>query len=1460
MAPYYALQEIMPIIPKTNTKEPKVIKHTIEVSTYNPKTEVTTKNITKYPCPILENEATSEGIISFLSEFARCAAKMGWTTGDQLFTNFEDHLRGSFMQTWTVAKGNRSKTADNWEESISDFKLAYLPADAYHIQKRYLLNAKKALHMEPKEVANRLGYLNTLLPLLPGAPDTGNQLSDQDLASAFHDSMPMDWKRSFSRANQQVHNTTLTEIAEYMQARSMEDPPNERKGGNDSRRNNDRNRDRRNGNGTRRDNKGGDRNRGRYNDRNNDHGNDNKKNGRNNDSSSNDRPGRIQKSDPCPLPGHKGHTWGDCRQNAYGNTKRDESNRDSNTIDRSNNSGNNNKRREQSPDDAHFCQEIEPLQTDHETMDLFHVDAEPESPTHLETVHPQPLVKPNNLVPQVLGCSSDVAQVKGPQVFVMLLDSGAFNGMIQRSCLPKGAVVEHTGDDKPFVTAQGTFTSNETVTIRKLAMPEFSHHRTFDKLVLNVFDSPLCRYNIIMGRDFLSHAKIKLDFDLQETTWLDSHVPFHPSDHFKAETNRRAALRMEPLRVQDALSDGYATTILKADYHKVDTDAVAHEQTHLNQEQRDQLQNLLARFPRLFSGKLGCYTKKKFHLELKRDAIPYHAKAYAVPRTQETVFMNEMDRLEDEGVLVPCGASKWASPAFIIPKKNGQVRWVADFRELNKRLERNVYPLPKISDIIRRQEPFKFITIIDISMQYFTFELDNESSWLCVLVTPFGKRRQTRVAMGVKQASDWAQEVMEEIFQDMIREVELYMDDIKRTDLNFDEHMKVIATILHRLDENGFTVNPAKCTWAAPEAVFLGHLFTQDGVKPWSKKVEAMLAIKPPVNTTQVRAFNSLIGYYRDFYPHRAHLLAPLAALTSRTKDFNWTPECQRSFDEMKAVLAKETMLSYADLSKTFHVYADASDYQLGGIIKQHDKPIAYFSRKLTSAQQNYTTIEKELLSVVETLQEFRTLLYGTDIIVHTDHKNLTGQNINTPRVLRWRLLIEDFAPAFEYIPGPKNIEADALSRLPRETASDMQHDAIQDALVHHPHDLNEYPLDLQRISTRQAQDLRLEADKQANPGLHRNSQFAHNLLLAEKLVKEQWKIWIPSDLLQPIAIWYHSASGHAGSTRVLASIRSHFHHPDLDRVVKAVTSSCRICPLVKKAGKKYGHLPARQEHGMLWDEVAVDLLGPFHIRYRNVSKSFLVLTIIELRSNLAELVRVDNKTAFQAATRFEQTYLARYPRPLRCIHDNGTEFTGIAFQMMLINNGIRNVTTTVYNPQANSINERLNQTIGNMIRANTSGQQNPHFANIDAYIDSLLSDVIHGVRSTVHSTFRISPGSLVFNRDMILPIPIHADFAALRNRRQDLIDRNAIRENNKRIHHDYRVNDEVYVINNQLRFGSKLTNTTRGPYTVAQVFTNGTVNLRLANNMLERINIRRLRPYRPLPPPPVAAPLMGAE
>ena len=1089
--------------------------------------------------------------------------------------------------------------------------------------------------------------------------------------------------------------------------------------------------------------------------------------------------------------------------------------------------------------------------------------------------------------PATICTINTIGLLKSRKLFKVLLDSGSSACLIKRSALPKGIVPRELKTPKRFKTLAGKLLTHSVVTLRDLRLPEFDKNRRVDQQRALIFDSDSCKYDIIFGTNFLSKIGIKLDYNAGNMQWFDNVLPMRPSNGLSsadfAAMQDHYCIQLEDELLGEDWLNCYATEILDAKYEWKDIEDVIKEMTHLTKSQQNDLLEVLQKHSSIFNGTLGLYPHKKLHIDIEPDAKPNYSRPYSIPRIHLSTFKKELEHLVKIGVLKPQNESEWACPTFIIPKKDGRVRWVSDLRQLNKVIRRKQYPLPIITDVLRKRMGYKFFTKLDISMQYYTFELDDESQDLCTICTPFGMYKYARLPMGLKCSPDFAQAAMENTLRG-IEDADVYIDDVGAFSNDWQAHLHLVDEILRRLKDNGFTINPLKCEWAVKETDWLGYWLTPRGLKPWKKKIDAILRMDRPRTSTELRSFIGAVNYYRDMWPSRSHVLKPLTDLSGLKKrqKLNWTNDMQNAFDKMRQLMAADALAAYPDHNKRFDIFTDASDYQLGSCIMQDGHPVAYFSRKLNKAQRNYTTMEKEMLSIVATLEEFRTMLLGANIHVFTDHKNLTFDTLKTQRVLRWRNKIEEYSPILHYIEGPKNVLADNLSRLQRkitpeqlaegknlvEPSPDLEDDDdnlyFVDQYYSGVHDDDIYnilecylnlpemehpeqnPLNFDYIREQQQADEQLLRLQRKHPNNYTYKCLDDNVDDIICYVKDfndplsQWKIALSDQMVIPTIKWFHKVMGHHGQTRLNATLRQRYHHHKLRYHIERF--NCEHCQRHKLPGKGYGLLPERELRIAPWEEVAIDLIGPWHFKVNGRQVEFQALTCIDTASNLVELIRIDNKTSDHVRNKFSQCWLSRYPRPIRVVHDKGGEFIGSEFQWLLNMFSVKDVQSTSKNPQSNAICERMHQTVGNILRILLHKNPPVNITQARDMIDQALAQAMHATRTTVMTTLGSTPGSLAFSRDMFLNIPLIADWQAIAKHREQRINDDLHRANKRRRHHDYCPGQKVLKkVHNPTKLGVR----TSGPYPIERVHVNGNLTIKLRPGVTERINIRRLIPYR---------------
>ena len=1059
----------------------------------------------------------------------------------------------------------------------------------------------------------------------------------------------------------------------------------------------------------------------------------------------------------------------------------------------------------------------------------------------------------------LLAQTGDKAKPQTP--LVALLDSGT------TSCIALSNRVPFVNTTKAkstqWATKAGTFQTTGKGQLTFI-MAEFATKPKFEfEVHLDQRESSsMSRYDVILGTNFMKAFGINLRFDEKVIEHEGATIPMRNRDSLNTNLPHLVANAMEETFETEATKAMISrmTRIAESKYEPADLDKVVGSCTNLSTQDQSALYKVLKDFEEMFDGQLGEWKMEPISIKLKKDARPIHARAYTIPKIYENTVKTEIEQFLQRGILRKVNRSEWASPTFIVPKKLnvGQdkptARVVVDFRKVNEMIVRYPYPVPKIQHLLMTLEGFTYATSLDLIQGYHQIPLDDAAKKICTIVLPWGKYEYTRLPMGIKLAGDAFQQRMNDLLGHLPY-VRCYIDDILIvTKSDWKEHLKCITTVLELMGNAGLKVNAEKSFFGRRELDYLGYHISQEGIRPDVKKVEAIKALAAPKTRKQLRSFIGMVNFYRDIWKQRSHLLAPMTKLMSPKLPFKWTDVEQKAFEEIKEHISSESLLTYPNFDIPFDVYTDASDRQLGAVILQKGKPIAHFSRTLNAAQRNYTVTDKETLSIVELLKEYRNILYGHKIRVYTDHKNITQPNISSQRIMRWRTIMEEYGIELIYLKGTHNVAADALSRLPRKN-SDEESNAIEleeflniDALP-----IDAFPLRYDVIHKVQQKDKTLvrRIDESNDLTLR---PFVGGGTVSNLICDKEGKIIVPQPLQNRVLTWYHSRLVHPGRDRLFESIFQHFDWPkkgQLRNAVGAFVKGCDVCQTAKRQLKKYGHLPEKQVEQNPWETIHIDLYGPKKIKRKNGPPiEFKVVTMIDPVTGWFEMCSFDDKQPETILNILEYQWLARYPRPNKIIADRGGEFIGHVFRQTLHDDyGIELRLITTANPQANAVVERIHQVIGNMLRTMSLEDMYLLPPPYDPFA-GVISAIGYAIRSTWHTTTRATPGQLVFGRDMALNVKHIANWNYIQQRRQKIAATNNQRENSRRVPHKYEIGDEVLKVKaNHAGGGLKATleKAVEGPYRITRVRDNGTVTIRRTvrgGAKYETLNIRRVRPF----------------
>ena len=754
-----------------------------------------------------------------------------------------------------------------------------------------------------------------------------------------------------------------------------------------------------------------------------------------------------------------------------------------------------------------------------------------------------------------------------------------------------------------------------------------------------------------------------------------------------------------------------------------------------------------SRYPLLFSPGLGCYKDKEFSIAIDQTVQPKFCKARTVPYTLREKVNKELDRLVSENIISPVSHSQWAAPIVPVLKSDGSIRICGDYKlTINRAAHLDSYPIPRTQDLFSGLSVGTIFSKLDMSQAYAQLCLDEESRKFTVINTPKGLFQYNRLAFGISSAPGIFQRAMEELFQDM-PQVLCYLDDVLIVGKNREDHDRLLEVVLGRLESTGLKLGWEKCSLGVREVRYLGFKIDAQGIHPTSEKVDAIRKAPTPTNVTQLRAYLGLLNFYRRFIPKAADILQPLNDLLKAKTPWNWGEAQEKAFIASKEALINSKALVHFDGTKPIVVAADSSSYGIGAVLYHRvgdmEYPVCFSSRTLSSAEKNYSQLEKEALAMVYALRQFHFYLWGqSHFTVVTDHKPLLGlfspakpiPPLASGRIQRWALLLQAYNFNLVHRSGALLHTADALSRLPVPGAMESTPIPVEWTML--VNFLDESPVTAEMVKEETRKDPLLSQVLRYVGSVWPSSAIGNTELTPYFRKKEElsiqcgcllWgaRIVIPPKLRKSILEELHA--NHFGASRMKELARGYLWWPNLDRDIEAVSGSCPKC-LEKRPMPPKAELHPWEWPSAPWHRLHIDYAGPVDGHY------FLV--VVDAHSKWVEIHKTPGPTAKETIRWLSHSF-SQFGLPISIVSDNGPCFTSSEFKEFMKNCGIKHITTAVYKPSTNGLAERMVRTFKNTLKVS----KEPVLTTIDRFL--------FNYRLTPHSTTGVSPAELMFGRKL---------------------------------------------------------------------------------------------------------------
>jgi len=752
--------------------------------------------------------------------------------------------------------------------------------------------------------------------------------------------------------------------------------------------------------------------------------------------------------------------------------------------------------------------------------------------------------------------------------------------------------------------------------------------------------------------------------------------------------------------------------------------------------------------------------------------------------------------------------SQWSSPLHMVKKKDGGWRPCGDFRRLNLATKPDKYPVPNLGDFSSQLEGCTVFSTLDLKNGYLQVPLEESAVPKTAIITPFGLFEFLRMPFGLKNAGMTFQRYMDRIFNGLDF-IFIYIDDILVASKSRKEHMVHLREVLNKLRSAGLVLNLPKCTFGRSSVDFLGHLVSSQGIRPLATKVEALRGHPQPSTVKELQQFLGLLNFYRRFIPSAAKVLAPLTEALKGSPagptKIQWSAAMLAAFNVAKSSLSTAAELSHPSPQAKLALVADASATHVGAALHQQRspggpwEPLGFFSRKLDSAQINYSAFDRELLAAFSAVRHFRFQVEGRPFQLWTDHRPLTFalgrfSDAWTPRQQRQLSYIAEYTSDIIYVPGVDNVVADTLSRPPAGAAQQPQAASLcarppaavishppagaaqppqaaslcarpPAAVIRHPpagaaqqpqaaslcarppaaviNQLQPTPVfltagvDISALSS--AQGSCPEVAAMANKASLRVSSatFQGCQLICDFSTGAPRPL-LPPPFRYPAFAAVHTLA-HPGirATKRLMSARWVWTGMSTD--ISRWSRDCQFCQRAKVTRQPHAAVQQMPIPARRFSHIHLDLVGPLP---RSKEGYNHLLTVVDRSSRWLEAFPLESTSTESIADTFVGGWVARFGVPDHITSDRGPQFCSSLWAQLSQQLGTLHHLTTAYHPQANGMVERCHRQLKDALRARTAGADWP----------SHLPWVLLGLRSAPKEDSSISSAELLYGAPLVLP------------------------------------------------------------------------------------------------------------